>query len=357
MGLELDKYYTPSSVAYEAFERVTLDRAPLVCGDTACGSGQLLEAARDVLQAKHFLGIDKDRSAIHKLRKAQPAWKLYTGDLLLRKKPPSLDFQGVGSSLDLLVLNPPFSLRGKKYVEADYFGHSVRCSVAMAHILHSAHLFKPKQGIVAVVPESLLHSETDSAARSLLARNYSISELLRLDIYTFKGARVNSSIVQLSGEIIQNSHHTTPLMAPSIEAKIVRGGLQMHCASVGMSVPLVHSTSLRALTQSGLRAALPRTDAIAKGRIKGWVILLPRVGVPGSLLCKAIYLKTEVQLSDCVLAICFARKDYAVAAERRINSAWVELLDIYKGTAAKYVTIARLANYLEQLGFESIEAE
>ena len=48
-----DKYYTPPSVAMEAFERARLANSPYICADTACGSGSLLTAAESVLKTKY----------------------------------------------------------------------------------------------------------------------------------------------------------------------------------------------------------------------------------------------------------------------------------------------------------------
>ena len=197
-SIDTDQYYTPPSVAKKAFERASLTGNPSVCADTACGSGSLLNAAQVVLRATHCLGIDNDPLVIRQLRRDRPEWRLYVGDLLKCKRAPPAEFFGARHKVDLLVLNPPFTLGPKKYVEVGYFNETLKCSVAMAHILRSLQLYRPRHGAIAVVPESLLYSETDQHARELLDREFSISELLQLSIYTFKAARVNSSFVQIS---------------------------------------------------------------------------------------------------------------------------------------------------------------
>ena len=50
---DTDKYYTPPSVAIQAFERARLTDSPYICADTACGSGSLLTAAESVLKTKY----------------------------------------------------------------------------------------------------------------------------------------------------------------------------------------------------------------------------------------------------------------------------------------------------------------
>lgn len=350
---ESDKYYTPPAIASSALERARLASTPMICADTACGSGSLLTAAEDVLEARHCLGIDSDPLVIRQLRRERPEWRLYVGDLLKRHRPPPTDFPGADYGVDLLVLNPPFSLGPRKYVTIKYFGRSVKCSVAMAHILRSLELFRPSQGAIAVVPESLLYSDTDQHARDLLDQDFSISELLQLSIYTFKGARVNSSFVQFahSGGEPRASIEVVPAPNDSIPTTVVRGGLQMHAfkpASSGARV--IHSTLLRSIAAYGISAAPERTGAVAKGRISGWILLLPRVGLPKEEAFRALYSKDEVQLSDCVIGMKFPSKVAAYSAQKRVLAHWQSLLFLYRGTGARYITIARLVDWLYGIG-------
>jgi hypothetical protein len=351
-GIETDKYYTPSAVATKAFERAQLGGKPSICADTACGSGSLLIAAEDVLQAKHCLGIDNDPSAIRQLRRARPDWRLYVGDLLKRHRAPPINFQG-SNGVDLLVLNPPFSLGARKYISVKYQGHSVKCSVAMAHILRSIDLFRPYQGAIAVVPESLLYSDTDQHARELLGQEFSLMELLQLSIYTFKGARVNSSFVQFGPltRRLNSSFKVAEAKMDPIPATIVRGGLQMHAFERFESgTRVIHSTSLRSIALDGIASICVRTSSTAKGRISGWMLLLPRVGTPSEEAFRALYSKGYIQLSDCVIGIKFSSRDSAFNAQRRIRANWQSLVSLYKGTGARYITIDRLVDWLYSVG-------
>lgn len=357
-GIDLDKYYTPAAVASKALECAQLASKPIICADTACGSGSLLTAAEDVLEAKYCLGIDSDPNAIRQLRRERPNWRLYVGDLLKRHRAPPTDFPDASYGVDLLVLNPPFSLGPRKYVSIKYLGSQVKCSVAMAHILRSLELFRPNQGAIAVVPESLLYSNTDQHARKLLEKNFSLSELLQLSIYTFKGARVNSSFVQFGAPSGRpNVFVQAPILGDPIPATIVRGGLQMHTFDRSASGTLViHSTSLKPIAVGGIAAAKERTVVRAKGRISGWMLLLPRVGIPKEEAFRAFYSKEEVQLSDCVIGMRFSTKVAAIGAQQRILAKWKFLIDLYRGTGARYITIDRLADWLYGIGIHDRDA-
>lgn len=353
VGIDCDKYYTPAAIASRALERAQLASTPVICADTACGSGSLLAAAEDVLAARHCLGMDSDPLVIRQLRRERPEWRLYVGDLLKRNRPPPTDFPGANYGVDLLVLNPPFSLGSRKYVTVKYLGHLVKCSVAMAHILRSLELFGPNQGAIAVVPESLLYSDTDQHARELLDLNFSLAELLPLSIYTFRGARVNSSFVQFRppGGRLPSPIEDMPMQSDSILTTVIRGGLQMHTfkhASSGARV--IHSTSLRSIAVDGINAIPEKTCAVAKGRISGWMLLLPRVGLPKEEAFHALYSKDEVQLSDCVIGMNFPSKAAASSAKKRIQAHWQSLLCLYRGTGARYITIDRLVDWLYGIG-------
>ncbi|MFW8695531.1 hypothetical protein, partial [Mesorhizobium japonicum] len=94
---------------------------------------------------------------------------------------------------------------------------------------------------------------------------------------------------------------------------------------------------------------LTNTSVMAKGRTKGWVILIPRVGMPDASLVKALKLDTLTQLSDCVIALEFSSKNSALKAEGRLHSHWNEFKDLYRGTGARYVTISRLSFWLNSI--------
>lgn len=358
--IDCDKYYTPTAVASRALERAQLSERPLVCADTACGSGSLLTAAEDVLDAMHCLGIDNDSHAIRQLRRKRPDWKLYVADLLKRHRAPPVDFPGSDYCVDLLVLNPPFSLGPRKNIDVTYCGNRLKCSVAMAHILRSLELFKPRLGAIAVVPESLLFSETDSNARDLLSQKFSFTELMQLSIYTFKGARVNSSFVQLGAA----TEGFLPSLALEVNArdvihtKVLRGGLQMHSFERGRGgVRVIHSTTLRPLADKGIVAATEMTSAMARGRVTGWILLLPRVGCPHQDYFRVFNFKEEVQLSDCVIGLIFSSKVSATAARKRILDSWADLVSLYRGTGARYVTIDRLVDWLFSIGIKDKDAD
>ena len=218
----------------------------------------------------------------------------------------------------------------------------------MAHLLRSVEVLKPTLGALVIVPESLLHSQTDSPGRAALEERHSVRTVFELDSCTFRGARAHATVIQISpGPTV---YQGTPLTVDStlrpVEVCVTRGGLPVHAMQRARDgVPYVHSTHIRNIALGGLESAW-RTKNQAKGRVDGWMILLPRVGLPEPKLIKAVYIPASVQLSDCVIAIgCRSRVD-AREVESRLRRSWHDFLALYRGTGARYVTLSRLRAWL-----------
>lgn len=347
MLIDLDRYYTPNDVA----ERLLADSVslpPKSCVDSTCGSGRLLHAANQVFGDVQCIGIDRDRKAIASLKRRNPDWILSVADLLnpiSYKKTLALS---ESRDCDLLVLNPPFSHGNRKSVDIVYNGQNLKSSIAMAHILQSFELFKPNQGAVIIVPESVLYSETDTDARSILTQDYDIEKITELESSTFSGTRAHATVIKVTPGN-DKQHNVIHELVPStkLKAKLIRGGLPVHEMEKSRSgVPYIHSTDIRELIQEISLSRFTVTRSIRRGRISGWVILLPRVGMPERSIFKAIYLQEEIQLSDCVIALVCTSNSQAEKIEKRINLHWDSFVSLYRGTGARYTTISRLHEWL-----------
>jgi hypothetical protein len=347
MPLDLDRYYTPESIARRALEHACLREPPLVCADSTCGTGRLLEAANDVFGKVRCVGIDRDSDVIANLRRRNPNWLLAVGDLLNATNYRTAFAEIIPEHVDLLVLNPPFSLGNRKSVEVEYEGRMFKGSIAMAHLLRSFDLFKPKQGAVVVVPESLLYSETDSAARSALAEKYCMRKIADLKSCTFRGARAHASVVQVSASEQEVVPKTSAVSGKTVRVSVTRGGLPVHLMKpVQRGIPYMHSTDIRKVVDGSMASSLLQTAGIARGRIAGWVILIPRVGMPEEAFLRAVNFEDPVQLSDCVIALECSSKAVALQVEQRIKASWNDFREIYRGTGARYVTLSRLITWL-----------
>lgn len=349
MITDMDRYYTPIELAESILAsnfHIDVD----VCVDSTCGIGNLLSAANNIYGNVQCCGLDRDKNAIAALRRKNPSWKLSATDFMkLKDAKNNLVIDELCGS-DLLLLNPPFSHGKKKHVSIKYDGLNIQSSIAMAHILRSLEYFCPRNGAMVIAPESILYSDTDCYARSAINQKYYIKVISELDIKTFSGARVRSTALKIlpRKNVIKKIKLIDPKQEKSI-TNIIRGALPVHDVrySYGKtSVPFIHSTDLKNFAQTKTILSSKRTCSNRKGRVKGSLILLPRVGLPNKEYIKPLYFQEEIQLSDCVIAISFKTKKNANIGSRLLRDNINELIGLYRGTGARYITITRLQKWL-----------
>lgn len=351
MPTDLDRYYTPENIAIKILEKADISSSPKIFADSTCGSGRLLDAACTVFGGAECIGIDRDKSAISQLRIRRPAWHLAVANLLGSKELIMRFSNSLPNPVDLLVLNPPFSHGNRKSTDVHYEGRKVKATVSMAHLLKSLDLFKPQHGAIAIVPESLLYSGTDEDARDILKEKYALNNIIDLKNCTFRGARVNTSAIQLHKTSPLPFEKKTPQSWNFVKAVLVRGSLPVHLMNPKYpGTPFLHSTDIRKLASGFSIDTLSTTSSYAKGQISGWSILIPRVGLPNRDLISVTHLDQTVQLSDCVIALVFECQNSAAIAKQRLISEWASFYELYKGTGARYITISRLNDWLVSKG-------
>lgn len=336
---DLDRYYTPAPLAAEMVGAIGI-HDPVGYLDSACGQGRLLEAAQAAHPSARILGIDSDRQVIRRLRRRWPAWTLKTADALIEST-----WQRVAAEEpEVALLNPPFSMGTGKGVIV-YLGTSntLRCSVAMAHLLRVCEHARPAS-IVAIVPESLFFSDLDRSARRTVRARYSLEIVRGVRNSTFSGARANALVVRLQRRAAARRMPDAPLEVAFPD--LVRGGLPLFEARTrNDGIPLVHSTDLQDIVDRGLSASARRVRSIGRGVVSGHVLLLPRVGVPNQDQVRPVYLRRRVQLSDCVIAYHGKDEDTCERVAEVILNEWRSFRGLYRGTGARYVTMARLGRW------------
>lgn len=343
---DLDQYYTPADLARSIVELSGLDRTEN-CLDAACGDGNLLAAARDVFSNVQCMGIDVDASVISRLKKKYPTWILSRANALANSAWNRAKAARQSVGCDLVLLNPPFSMGARKGVIIDTGGFKGRCSVAMGHILMVLMKARPIVGC-AIVPESMLFSDMDEKARRFLSNYYTLRPIRSLRNSTFRGGHANASVIRM--ERVVKAEHTFAVQnfRELMGARLVRGGLpyfeaKKHCAGA----LYIHSTDLRSLAAG--RVPSHRVKTISRGVVYGNVILLPRVGVPCKNSTRCLEFDRKVQLSDCVIALCCDNRKFGRKWQKKISDRWDELVMLYRGTGARYITIHRLHSWLEAI--------
>jgi predicted RNA methylase len=347
---DADRYYTPPSIA-TTVARAIGDIRPKTILDSACGSGNLLDAAESVHPKVRCVGIDSDRNMIARLRRQRPDWTLFVGDALCRDTwARKIDGQ-LATLAEVVVLNPPFSMGAKKGGKFRVWGQEIRCSLAMAHVLSALENSQAKLAI-AIVPESWAHSDMDDVGRQLLCKRYRVEMIRRLRNSTFSGARANALVIRLERlvsaiQLFSDVHLQSISSQISAPIQVIRGGLPVfEAVRTRSGVPYVHSTDIHRLVSSET-TALGKVKPIARGLVSGHVVLIPRVGTPRSECIRALHLREMSQLSDCVIALRARNRKEALSVERLLLDRAVELNDLYHGTGAQYVTVSRITEWIK----------
>src|SRR5262249_39132658 len=131
-----------------------------------------------------------------RLRRRQPEWVLSKADALAQSSWRRAHAARRSVGCELALLNPPFSMEAKKGVTAILLEGERRCSVAMAHIMTVLERAAPST-CCAIVPESLLYSELDASARSIVEAKYHLEPIRGLRNSTFRGTRANAVVIRL----------------------------------------------------------------------------------------------------------------------------------------------------------------
>jgi hypothetical protein len=344
---DTDRYYTPPTLATSI---VTLLASTQVtaCIDTACGCGNLLAAVQQRYPKSKCFGMDIDESAIRRVQRNNPEWVLSVADVLNPASFRKTRVFGELTAADVAVLNPPFSLGEQKGVLVyDANGNTKRCGRAMAHLIQVMRALPPRFEFVAIVPESLMHSEMDAWGREWLSNHWDVRTVEGVRNSTFSGARVNCLVVHgLARKPSRRKPDGARLALKN--CTLIRGGLPVHASvtSKKNGVPYVHSTDLKNVALGNFEN-LRRVANTGRALVDGHVILLPRVGLPILGNIEARNIDKEVQLSDCVIALKFQSAKESSNAANKIRHEFKSLCGLYRGTGARYVTVARLVQWTE----------
>ncbi|WP_124702880.1 class I SAM-dependent methyltransferase [Burkholderia cenocepacia] len=342
-----DYYYSPESVTQVVAEIIGRTR-PASALDSNCGGGALLDAVERGFAGARCVGIDVDNSAIRRLRKRHPHWTLVKGDALSSKPWQQLKRRSP-HHVDVAVLNPPFSMGFSKgmAIHLPEIDSELRCSLAMAHVLTTLRNVSPTQ-VLAILPESLVHSQLDGSARALVSKSYKVEVIQGFNNSTFRGARANAVLVSMvavkSGARLSEKPTTFDLPKG---LRIVRGGLpNFQACEDSNGRPYIHTTALNRLAAGTPAELFPRVTPCGRGLIEGQVVLLPRVGLPKVSNIQSLYFHSPVQLSDCVIALACGSARQAKLLQQILHTHIAELTALYAGTGARYVTLERLSAWL-----------
>lgn len=355
----MDAIYTPPSIAEEMISFIDTEKNHKVIADFSCGSGELLRAAKYRWPKSICIGTDIDKNIIMFHKRNNSDWHVGVCNYLnknSRSKNKLLNqYKG---DITLAVLNPPFSYRGAANKTTIFKGEHIKSSISMAFILNAVAYLKSDAEIISILPAGSITSEKDIEAWNILEKYSDINILRSYHKRTFSNCYPESIIVCFKLRKKPNIVVGLQKIKSDIQisntrkVKLIRGTLQMHTIQpeqyINRGIPLIHSTDLI----NGDISLKNKIRSNTGRKISGPAVLLVRVGKPDATkIC--VYDKTsEVFLSDCVIAIKTKSLRSAKLLHEECIANWHQLEKTYGGTCAKYTTIFKLNNFLEDINYK-----
>lgn len=346
-----DRHYTPGAVA-ERLVGAARCRLVRAVADFAAGTGDLLLAGSRRWPTAKFIGIDTDRRALIQLRRASATWKSSRANFLNTRLVSTRLKRLRVSTVDLVLLNPPFSARRVKTVAVILPDNTkIKCGRAIAFVIESMRYCRNGGQILAILPSSSRNSIRDADAWRCLEAACDIRSLFALGHDTFPGCSARAHAFRFTvrrkiGGLAPNT--TAPKRSPALQPDvlIIRGHVAMHKTQSTGKLRVVHSTDLirNVYHPSG---RFVDTGEVLQQRP---VLLISRVGRPDHRKISMLEPANHC-LSDCVIALVGKTNDITQAVRREILNDWVTFAALYQGTGAKYVGILQVGAFLAARGY------
>lgn len=354
----IDAVYTPPELAQRLLGYARVRRVMKVA-DFGAGRGALLAAAVDRWNPDHVVANDLDRGAAHYLRRTRPDWAVSSADFLSQESVRSFRLLRHRGTCDLIVLNPPFSVRGARYEQAYIHGSIVCCSPSMAFVVQGVQFLRPGGEILVLLPDGALDNSRDADARRLLESIGAVAVEEQLGRHSFEGCAQRTAIVRFKlSRVRRHSADALRVERPErsasrTDAVIHRGSIPMHSAvakGVG-AASIVHTTDLHPGFPGTLTAPI---SSVERSRVTGPAVLVPRVGTPDPRKLCILPAGSTVLLSDCVMAVRVeTERDAHHVRSELTNGLWEDFAASYSGSCARFITVERLREVLCRIGIRS----
>ncbi len=340
----MDCFYTSPELADTLVGLTKKRRRSIAIADFACGEGSLLLAAERRWPIASMIANDVSAQAIASIRRNRPQWQSTCADFLNPRSVRSSALRQHLGSVDLILLNPPFSRRDKRTYKVTFGGEELHASIALAFVVNSLPFLRPSGVVLAVLPDGCLVGKHDEPVWQGLRRHFKVEVIRDNSRSAFHGVCARTCLVRLT----KLEKQVTPAISADTptEFRILRGRIQMHSRKVvaaRLGQLLVHTSHL-------LAGAVKNSGEYVEGPVvTGPAMLFPRVGLvtPGKVC--VLGPGQRVTLSDCVLAVGCKSETEVRALRHRVLAAWPVFASAYRGTGAPYITLERATTVLSEI--------
>lgn len=187
--MDYSKYYTPLGIAKALINELNID-VPSKVVDICCGSCNLLYAAKERWSQLDLYGVDVSEQVANNVAFEKKDGRQFAIEHL--------------GEFPLVVANPPFVFVDKKKQFPELFAgkfekfKTSRLEIEM--LLANLALLKLKGTLLIILPSSFVEATSYNQIRKIIASNYFIESIIKLDESTFGSSKINSYALIIHNE-------------------------------------------------------------------------------------------------------------------------------------------------------------
>jgi len=353
--VDYSKFYTPLEIATALINELTIPKPEKIV-DICCGSCNLLFAAKKKWTESKLYGIDVSNQAVAD----KVNFEIKDGRQFAIEHP---------REFSLVVANPPFD-----YVEnknqfpelfVDQFNAINTSRLEIEMLIANLRLLQPHGVLLIILPSSFVEAERHKRIRKIVAENYYVESIIKLDESTFGASRINSYALIIhnelqnerdskfgfsKGSVISYSSYVSwsalkegnwELDTSNNDTRLVnikRGNISS-ASFITRGQPILHTAKNSSNWQPSKRYISKKT--IPTVVAEAGDIIVSRIGKSAGQWC--VYNGKRIAISDCLYRI----KDPNSLIFSKINGKTFnrEL----KGVATRYITITDFCSWINSI--------
>lgn len=353
--MDYSKFYTPPKIAVALINELTVP-APSKIVDICCGSCNLLFAAKNKWPKAKLYGVDV-------------AEQHFAENVIFEKKDGRQFAIEHSQEFSLVVANPPFDFVENKKQFPDLFKNEFqktdtsRLEVEM--LIANLRLLKPDGVLLVILPSSFVEANAHKKVRKIIAKNYYVESIIKLDESTFGASKINSYaliihnapqngrktnfghsvgeqisyISSINNDDLTEGIWTLDNIKPcNISLEIKRGNISS-ASFITRGQPILHTAKYSSDWKPSKRYISKKT--IPSVFAEAGDIIVSRIGKSAGQWC--LYTGDKVAISDCLYCI----KDPDGIVFKKISG---KVFDKeLKGVATRYITMEDFFSWIESV--------
>lgn len=354
--MDYSKFYTPPKTASILINELSIPKPQKVI-DICCGSCNLLIAAKKKWNSVTLYGVDV--SECHSVN-----------GVIYEKKDGRQFAIEHPHEFPLVLANPPFDfVKSKKQFPELYINEFMDVTTSRLEIemlIANLTLLSPNGVLLIILPSSFVEAETYRGIRQVIANNYYVESIIKLDEATFGASRINSYALiihnisktrynakvgnaigdlisyttDISSKMLKDgywTHDRTTVKRNSLDIK--RGNISS-AFFISRGQPILHTAKITNNSWT------PGVKYISKKIIptvfaESGDIIVSRIGKSAGQWC--LYEGEKIAISDCLYRI----KDPDKSLFKKINGKCFDRN--LKGVATRYITIADFNYWIDSI--------